>query len=606
MNSQNSYYDQWLSAQPPNGRRFVPVSGTFSGVPAPGIARPQPHNNQPQYPVHYPQGQFVPHQQVYPEPPQAAFTPLIPLSAVEDLQLPQIPFTNAAIPDNFSGAPFVTSGPVVHEGYIPAPGRNDEDAYPALPAGYGDSYLDRDYDSSDDGSNDELTFEESMRELEEKDNSEVDKDYSEEDAEQDQGDPDEMELEVEFDDGEEPTQRKRAKSTVRASTIKLPRGGQRGRPRGRGRGGHSGSASTRGRAKSGRGRGRAKGGRHGPRKVADPGEEFRELQRQANERYAVGDHAMALEYAQKAIQLNPEIFDAHNVASEIYRVMGEEVKSIESLVIGAPTRRDPDLWHVIIERVNKLDEAIYPEYTEEAKTAMTLKCLTQVILLDGSNYGSRSHILEIEASLGHASKCIKQGLKMIKLRKEAKEAPDTEVLKIMAMMGTSTKRQTRLHMSKLLNVFNEAIDYFIERKSDSSEFDWEMINIYLDLLDRDRQYGYALSRLKALARWKQGRAKETFWNDQKDDREFDIEDEPRRITVPQFKRKAQSAKNGQTLPLEIRVKMGMFRLRRSTEDFKEAMVRIRIPSNIIGLTSIASPRNARAGRSRSGRTCVGL
>jgi general transcription factor 3C polypeptide 3 (transcription factor C subunit 4) len=59
MNSQNSYYDQWLSAQPPNGRRFVPVSGTFSGVPAPGIARPQPHNNQPQYPVHYPQGQFL-------------------------------------------------------------------------------------------------------------------------------------------------------------------------------------------------------------------------------------------------------------------------------------------------------------------------------------------------------------------------------------------------------------------------------------------------------------------------------------------------------------------------------------------------------------------
>ncbi|KAH3941420.1 hypothetical protein HBI56_198610 [Parastagonospora nodorum] len=576
MNPPNGFYHQWQSAPPPNGKRFVPVAGTFSGAPAPSLARPQAQVQRPQFPVQYPPGQFAPQQQAYQQPPQAAFTPLIPLSAVEDLQLPQIPFTNGAVPENFSGAPFVTSGPVVHEGYIPAPGRNDEDAYPALPGDYGGTYLDRDFDdSSDDGDHDELTFEESMRELEERDNSEVDKDYSEEDAEHDQGDPDEMELEVEFDDGEEPAQRKRGKPAARGATVTSIIGG-RGRSRGRGRGGHSGSTSTRGRGKSSRGRGRgrgrgARGGRQGPRKVADPGEEFRELQRKANERFAAQDFPLALEYAQRAIQMNPEIFEVHNIASEIYRMMGEEVKSIDSLIIGAPTKRDPDLWHVIIGRVNKLDEATYPEYTEEAKTALTLRCLTQVILLNQNDYGARSQILEIEASLGHASKCIKQGLKMIKLRKEKDEPPDTEVLKIMAMMGTSTKRQTRLHMKKLLNVFEDAIDYFIERKSNSSEFDWEMINIYLDLLDRDRQYEYALSRLKALARWKQGRAKETFWDDQPDDCEFDIDDEPRRIAVPQFKRKTQSATNGQTLPLEIRVKMGMFRLRRSAGDFQEAM-----------------------------------
>jgi general transcription factor 3C polypeptide 3 (transcription factor C subunit 4) len=590
MNPQNSYYAQWPvgQSQPqpqppnPNGRRYVPIAGTFSGAPAPNQPRPQPHINghQQQYPVHFPHahGQFIPPQQAF-RHPQAAFTPLIPLSAVEDLQLPQIPFTGATVPPTYGGAPFVTSGPVVHEGYIPAPGRNDEDAYPALP-GFGDSlFRDRDFESSDDESNyeRELTFEEQMRELEEKDNSEVDKDYSEEDAQHDEGDPDEMELGVEFEDEEERAQRKPGKPTSRGgiTTAPLPRGGQRGRPRGRGRGGgRAGTTSTRGKSKSkGRRGGRPKGMRHGPRKVADPGEEFKELQRKANERFIAQDYPTALQYAQDAIQLNPEIFDAHNIASEIYAAMGEEVKSIDSLIIGAPTKRDPGLWHFIIERVKKLDPEVYPEYTEEAKTALTLRCLQQIVLLDNQNYEARSHILEIEASLGHVSKCVKLGRKMLKLRKEqTKDGPDTEVLKIMAMMGTSNKRQTKLHLTKLIESFDDSIEFFLKRKPDDSDLDWEMINIYLDLLDRSHQYAYALRRLKALARWKQGRAKETYWDDQEDDREYDIEDGPQRVAVPQFKPKTQNATFGQTLPLEIRVKLGIFRLRKGLGDFQEAMV----------------------------------
>jgi general transcription factor 3C polypeptide 3 (transcription factor C subunit 4) len=214
----------------------------------------------------------------------------------------------------------------------------------------------------------------------------------------------------------------------------------------------------------------------------------------------------------------------------------------------------------------------YPEYTDEAKTALTLRCLLQITSLDTENYEARSQILQIEASLGHSSKCVKLGRKMLKIRTEKKAAPDTEVLKIMAMMGTTSKKQTKIHLDKLLDTFEEAIAYFMKRKPDDSDFDWEMINIYLDLLERKGQYEQALLRLKSLARWKQGRSKERYWDAQEDDREYDLEDEPRRIAVPQFKRKAQSANFGKTLPLEIRVKLGIFRLRKSADDFREAMV----------------------------------
>ncbi|KAF2827340.1 hypothetical protein CC86DRAFT_445343 [Ophiobolus disseminans] len=566
MNPRNGFYNQWPTGQPPNGGRFLPVRGTFSGFQGPNLSRPQAQVPGHPYSSHIPNGQYVHPQQMY-QQPQAAFIPLIPMSAVEDLQLPQIPYTSAAVPDALSGVPFATSGPVVHEGYIPAPGRNEEDVYPAMPSHYGDVF-----DSSDDESNYErdLTFEEQMRELEHRDNSEVDKDYSEEEAQQDAGDPEEMELEEDFEDVEGQVMRKRGKPSTRGSAVKPMRGGRRGRPRGQGRGGHSGSASTRKKRKGGK-PGRPKGLRLGPREVADPGEEFKELQRQAHERFIERDYPSALDFAQKAIQLNPEIFDAHNIASEIYAAMDEEIKSIDSLIIGAPTKRDAALWEYIIERVNKLDAEKYPEYTDEAKTALTLRCLQQIVLLDNENYEARSHILEIEASLGHVSRCVKLGRKMLRIRREKEGPPDTEVLKIMAMMGTSTKRQTKLHLNKLLESFDEAIDFYIKRKPDDSDFDWEMINIYLDLLERKEQYDYALRRLKALARWKQGRIKDSFWDEQDDDREYDLEDKPRRVAVPQFKERAQNAKYGRILPLEIRVKLGIFRLRKSPADFLEAM-----------------------------------
>lgn len=583
MNSQNGYYP-WPPGQPPGNRQFLPILGNFGNVPPQHPIGPQPSINGQQYPVQFPHGQFVAPQQAY-QHPLAHLPSLIPLSAVEDLQLPQIPFTSAALPDSFSRAPFATSGPVVHEGYIPAPGHNEEDDYPDLPPGYGDTLLrNRDWETSDDdsGFEDNLTFEQQMRALEERDNSEVDKDYSEEDARYDEGDPAEMELEGGFNDDEERPQPKRGKPVARgrgsatrgAGTSKASRGGRRGRPPGRGRGGHSGSISTRG--KKPRGPGRPKG-RKGPRAVADPGLEFKELQREANDRYIAGDYLGAIEYAQKAIQLNPEIFDAHNIASVSYGMMGEEVKSIDSLIIGAPTKRDPDLWHSIIDRIKNLDEVKYPTYTAAAKTALTLVCLKEVVQLDKQNYDARRQILDIEARLGHSSKVVKHGHFMLGLRRDNDEAPDTEVMKRMAMLGTSSPKQTRLHLSKLLEAFDLALEVFTKKKPEHNDVDWELINIYLDLLDRGGQYDHALKRLKTLARWMQGRAKETYWDEQEDDREFDIEDEPRRVLVPEFRRKSQDAKFGQALPIEIRVKLGVFRLRKSAEDFTEAMVSPGIP-----------------------------
>ncbi|KAJ4983340.1 RNA polymerase III transcription factor tfIIIc [Stagonosporopsis vannaccii] len=549
---------------PPDRPRYLPLVGTFSDEGLGSSTSPS-QQERPQFPVQLPHPQHYGHpEQLFQQP-----APLIPLSAVEDLHSNE-PYTSSTFQDPFNRA-FVTNQPVVHEGYIPAPGTPDEDLYPDLPDAYRDSLF-QDYDESSDESDFErrLAEAEELREIEERDNSEIDADYSEEDAEQDEGDPNEMEIDESYVEERARPKAKRGKASARGT-----RGGRRGRPPGRARGGFHGQTRKQLRGKKNPGR---PSGKRGPRPIADPGPEFRSLQRAANERFIARDYPAALEYGQKAVQLNPEIFDAHNIVAESYAAMGEELKSIESLIIGAPTKRDPELWHLIIERIRKLDTTDHPTYTEEVKTAVVLQCLKSIIALDVTNYEARSLKLEIEARLGHVSKCVNLGTKMLKTLREHKQDPDTEVLKIMAMMGTSTPKQTKRHLSKIVEEFDQAIEVYTGpgRDPKTSDLDWELINIYLDLLDRTGNYDHALKRLKDLSRWKQGRRNETYWDEQKDDREFDIDDVPRRVEVFDFKRKSKSAKYGESLPLEIRVKMGLFRLRRSADDYAEAMYHLKM------------------------------
>ncbi|CAN9305734.1 unnamed protein product [Alternaria alternata] len=597
MNPNNGYYgQQWPLVQPSSNRRFLPVAGTF-GAAAPTLMQPHVQHGRQQYPVQFPPNAVFPPQEIYQHPPpfqhplhhqppaRSPFIPLIPLSAVEDLEEEEPPpFTSGGFQDPFNRA-YATSGPAVFEGFIPAnPGQEDDDEFTNA-TGFRDSRYDRDFDSSDSEQDDwrrAMEEDEELARYENKDDSEIDADYESEDAQEDEGDPDEMELGVEFEDVEERTKYKRGKSRSRGALqaavtpsiipARGRRGGKRGRPSTRGRGGRGGNNGARPTPKKKRGKpGREKGPR-GPRPVADPGAEWKSLQQQANAKFIARDYEAALVFAQQAIQLNPEIFDAYNIASEIYTEMGREEDSLAVLLAGAPTKRDPGLWQYIIERIQQLDPEKHPQFTDENKSAAILPCLNEIILLN-NDYEARSHKLEIEAQLGRSSKCVALGLKMLKTRKEQGEDPDTSVLKIMAMMGTASPKQTRIHLNKLLNSFEEAIDVFTQPDRDpvNNELDWELINIYLDLLDRAGSYEAGVVRLKELARWKQGRRSETFWDKLEDDCEFDIEDEPRRVTVPPFVRKSQDATYGSTLPLEIRVKLGLFRLRRSKDDFEEAM-----------------------------------
>ncbi|KAK3043997.1 hypothetical protein LTS18_002451, partial [Coniosporium uncinatum] len=130
-----------------------------------------------------------------------------------------------------------------------------------------------------------------------------------------------------------------------------------------------------------------------------------------------------------------------------------------------------------------------------------------------------------------------------------------------------------------IQAYEKAIRFWTSKRfSIDSPFDWSMLNIYMDLMDSRVNFAEkAIPQLKQFARWLVSRQDETYWDAQRDDREWDIEDLPRRIVVGHFIPKRYPKDTyGESLPLELRVKLGMFRLRLGPQHYPEALLHFQV------------------------------
>jgi general transcription factor 3C polypeptide 3 (transcription factor C subunit 4) len=113
-----------------------------------------------------------------------------------------------------------------------------------------------------------------------------------------------------------------------------------------------------------------------------------------------------------------------------------------------------------------------------------------------------------------------------------------------------------------IHLYKESIAHF---KSSSSQpdqtFGWTDVDTYITLYEHGAQYDTAMQELGSLARWLLGRGEEEFWDDiTGDDCEWDADDSRRRF-VPSFcPGRYPDFSYGNGLPLEFRVKLGVYRL----------------------------------------------
>ena len=373
-------------------------------------------------------------------------------------------------------------------------------------------------------------------------------------------------------------------SSVKATTENAEVEGRRGagRGRGRGRGQRRGRASVRpgdqairwpgvpsgqpqdSKARESvvpRGEG-ARGGRRGkrgPRAPAEPSKAFKDFQAKATVAFLLDKNFdVAAEYAKQAIQVNPEIFAAHSLLSEILLEMGKKEESLAVLWSGAHTKREAGVWWEVANRTAELGGS---NILEELKY-----CYSQIISLDPTDYDAHQERLSIYLEQDIGGRAIKACEALLKLRPN-----NLETLQTLAELCAGTDEVPRAQ-----EAYKDCVHYYqkIQHNGYGGGFSFSDLNIYLELFASLNQWWAGISALRTVARWLCGRKDEVFWDSAQDnDCEWDSDDQPRRICVPGFKPGSFGPEAyGDGLPYEIRAKLGIFRLHLGPHFLAEALV----------------------------------
>ncbi|KAK3715572.1 transcription factor TFIIIC subunit tfc4 [Vermiconidia calcicola] len=323
-------------------------------------------------------------------------------------------------------------------------------------------------------------------------------------------------------------------------------------------------AGARGFAKRGRPRGRGRGGARKAKPAdADPEPEVKALVNQAIEAFINNDLEAAVAHASEAIQKNPEVMQPHMLVSQVREAQGLELESIHALSAAATVARDAQLWVDVANRLWKLKG----DDRSREDTEAVLHCLGQALKHDNE------HIEAHETRL----RLYWENKSWNKARKECKHlamlCPDNlDLLQEYAeLCGVTTFSED---LRGAVELYEKAFDRFADQDTfGDAEKQWTHLNVYLDLINKIGDPRKGVYQLRRIARWFLGRKEDAFWDAYvEDDREYD-ETHERRYIDPQFHRVSRDSwRYGEGLQLELRVKLGLFRLqmgvRYHTEAFK--------------------------------------
>ncbi|MCJ1479050.1 transcription factor TFIIIC subunit tfc4 [Lambiella insularis] len=356
------------------------------------------------------------------------------------------------------------------------------------------------------------------------------------------------------------------------NTEKRGRGRRRGTRRGRasrGNRGTRGLGSSRGRGRNrlqkGLGRG-GKGIKRGVRKPLEPSLEFKSLHSQATLSFIEQDYVAAEKLTLQAIQCNSEIFTAYSLLSEIHMAGNDKKRAMVALFIGAHTRpRDTVLWcHVaklIMEvagddRISNIPEAIY--------------CYNRVIGADAGHIEARYERAALHREFGNLRRAAHDYVFLLRTVPH-----DPTVLRHLAEIYIDLDECARA-----IEHYDTSIEHFqLSELTNATAFTWSDLNIYAELYMYSTdlvEVARGIAKVKNVSRWLLNRGDDRFWDQLNgDDREFDAADFPRRIALPDFVcGQHNTSTYGEGLPLEIRVKLGLLRLKLGNDHFAEAIAHL--------------------------------
>ncbi|KAI9825411.1 MAG: transcription factor TFIIIC subunit tfc4 [Thelocarpon impressellum] len=301
-------------------------------------------------------------------------------------------------------------------------------------------------------------------------------------------------------------------------------------------------------------------GPRGPQKPVEPSLEIKVLLSRANAAFVAGEYEEAEGLANRIILINDETYAAHALLSGIYLEQGEPRLGIIAFLSAAHLRpNDPSLWrscaHLILEhgrgnRAEYLKDAIY--------------CFSQLVRIDPKDIESRYERALLVRELGFNGRATHE------LRQIHEMVPqDTTVLRLLTEVYIDVGE-----IDKAKQLYRKRISDELNADGSSADgFNWSDVNVFVELFGYQDEYSEGIKELKILSRWLLGREEETYWTEiTEDDREWDADEEPRRIMVDGFvPERFDRSSYGEGLPLELRVKLGVYRLKLGHEQLGEAL-----------------------------------
>lgn len=281
------------------------------------------------------------------------------------------------------------------------------------------------------------------------------------------------------------------------------------------------------------------------------------------------DYELAEQRTLQAILLNPEMYAAHSLLSEIHTARGDYDKALAALFNGAHTNyRNPQPWftiaRLILARAND---------DNHSASRDALYCYNRVLVVDPGNVDALHQRAPLRRKLGYKRRAADDYEHLLRL-----DPYDVDVLRSLATLYTEMDRPDRA-----VEFYDQSILHYQSMDiQQTSTFSWSDVNIYAELLAYQQRYVEAIIKMKALSRWLLGRRNDFIWeNFSEDDREWDIDDHPRRVRVQGFESGTYpSTSYGSGMPLELHVKLGVYRLKSPDRHIEEAIVRLR-PYNTV-------------------------
>jgi general transcription factor 3C polypeptide 3 (transcription factor C subunit 4) len=318
----------------------------------------------------------------------------------------------------------------------------------------------------------------------------------------------------------------------------------RGRARGRGRP---------------RGPGRGRGSARGPRKAAQPTGDIKLRLGRASQAFIEERYDEAMDMVSDVIRINAETHEAWMLLASIFKELGDVEKTLTALMCAAHLRpKDVGGW------LSCAQFALEETGDLRAKFLVTAKlCYQSAIRANPKNdIEARCGKAAVLRELGNPSSAISEYKRVLSQRPH-----DTTLLRLLAEVYLDHG-----DAEAAKELYRQSISYYQSLEAESGQdFGWSDINIYVELYAYLGQYDLAIKELKSLARWALGRQEESWWDRIVDnDAEWDADD-LRRVKIKEFiVGRFDTSSYGKGLPLELRVKLGLYRLRLHNNE--EAMV----------------------------------